>query len=42
MNKEYAPIGGEADFGKLSANLAFGEGNSIVSDLFSYFRARKH
>ena len=32
MNKEYAPIGGEADFGKLSANLAFGEGNSIVSD----------
>jgi len=32
MNKEYAPIGGEADFGKLSANLAFGEGNSIVSE----------
>ena len=32
MNKEYAPITGESDFGKLSANLAFGEGNSIVSE----------
>ena len=32
MNKEYAPIGGEAEYGKLSANLAFGEGNSIVSE----------
>lgn len=27
MNHEYAPIGGEAQYGKLSANLAFGEGN---------------
>ena len=27
LNKEYAPIGGEADYGKLTANLAFGEGN---------------
>ena len=26
LNKEYAAIGGEAEFGKLSANLAFGEG----------------
>lgn len=26
LNKEYAPIGGEPEFGKLSANLAFGEG----------------
>jgi aspartate aminotransferase len=31
MNHEYAPIGGEAEFGRLSANLAFGEGNSVVS-----------
>lgn len=31
MNHEYAPIIGEAQFSKLSANLAFGEGNSIVS-----------
>ncbi len=30
LNKEYAPIGGEAEFGKLTANLAFGEGNDIV------------
>lgn len=26
LNKEYAAIGGEAEFGKLSANLAFGDG----------------
>merc|ERR1719429_787183 len=32
MNKEYAAIGGEPDYGKLSANLAFGEGNSIVAE----------
>ncbi len=32
MNKEYAAIGGEAEYGKLSANLAFGEGNSVVKD----------
>jgi len=32
MNKEYAPIGGEASYGELSATLAFGEGNSIVSE----------
>ena len=30
MNKEYAAIGGEAEFGKLSANLAFGEGNKRI------------
>lgn len=30
MNHEYAPIGGEAPFSKLSANLALGEGNDIV------------
>jgi hypothetical protein len=28
MNHEYAPIGGEAAFSKLSANLALGEGNN--------------
>jgi len=32
LNHEYAPIVGEAEFGKLSANLAFGEGNSVVTD----------
>lgn len=32
LNKEYAPITGEAEFGKLSANLAFGENNAIVSE----------
>lgn len=32
MNHEYAPIVGEAPFSKLSANLAFGEGNSIVAN----------
>lgn len=26
MNKEYAPIGGDAEFAKLSANLALGDG----------------
>ncbi|XP_059089086.1 aspartate aminotransferase, mitochondrial-like [Tigriopus californicus] len=31
LNKEYAPIGGEPEFGRLSANLAFGQGNEIVS-----------
>ena len=31
MNKEYAPIGGEAGFGKLSAELAFGETGDVVS-----------
>ena len=25
LNKEYAPIGGDAEYCKLSANLAFGE-----------------
>ena len=29
MNQEYAPIIGEAPFGKLSANLALGEGKFI-------------
>jgi len=31
LNKEYAPIGGESSFGKLSADLAFGDGNEITS-----------
>ena len=30
MNHEYAPIGGEAPFSKLSANLALGEGEQPV------------
>ena len=32
MNKEYAAIGGEPAYGTLSADLAFGEGNSITSE----------
>lgn len=32
MNHEYAPIVGEAAFSKLSANLAFGEGNAVVAN----------
>ena len=32
MNKEYAAIGGEASFGKLSAQLAFGDAAGIVAD----------
>jgi len=32
LNHEYAPIGGEAIFSKLSANLAFGEGNDVVAN----------
>merc|ERR1712012_673262 len=32
LNKEYAPIGGGADFGKMSADLAFGEGNNVTSE----------
>ena len=32
MNKEYAAIGGEPEYGRLSANLAFGDGNAIVSE----------
>merc|ERR1712018_702409 len=32
MNKEYAAIGGEPEYGRLSANLAFGDGNSIVAE----------
>ncbi len=41
MNHEYAPIIGEAQFSKLSANLAFGEGilykfriSKIICDCF--------
>ena len=37
MNHEYAPIGGEAPFSKLSANLALGEGKLsciFLSDAF--------
>ena len=33
MNHEYAPIIGEAQFSKLSANLAFGEGIPHKSNL---------
>jgi len=32
MNKEYAPIGGEAGFGKLAALLALGQDSEVVSD----------
>merc|ERR1712018_734131 len=32
MNKEYAAIGGEPEYGRLSANLAFGDGNAIVRE----------
>jgi len=32
MNKEYAPIGGEAAFGKLAALLALGSDSEVVSD----------
>lgn len=32
MNKEYAAIGGDASFGKLSAQLAFGDAAGIVAD----------
>jgi len=32
MNKEYTQIGGEPAYGTLSANLAFGEGNSVVAE----------
>lgn len=31
MNKEYAPIGGEAEFGKLSATLAFADAGDVIS-----------
>jgi aspartate/tyrosine/aromatic aminotransferase len=34
MNHEYAPIVGEAQFSKLSANLAFGEGTFLGSSFF--------
>ena len=29
MDHEYSPIGGAPDFGKLAAELAFGEGNEV-------------
>ena len=32
MNHEYTTIGGEADYCKMSADLAFGEGNSVVAE----------
>jgi len=32
LNKEYAPIGGEGDFCKESAKLAFGEDSQVVKD----------
>ena len=31
LNKEYAPIGGESEYGRLTANLALGENNEVVS-----------
>ena len=31
MNKEYTTIDGDAAFTKLTADLAFGEGNSVTS-----------
>ena len=42
LNKEYAPIGGEAEYGKLTANLAFGEGEYYsdilyIIHVFAYF-----
>ena len=32
LNKEYAPIGGEPSYGNLSADLAFGDGNSVTGE----------
>ena len=32
LNKEYAPIGGEADFCTASAKLALGEDSTVVRD----------
>ena len=32
MNKEYTTIDGDAAFTKLTADLAFGEGNSITAE----------
>ena len=32
LNKEYAPIGGEADFCRESAKLAFGDDSAVVRD----------
>ena len=32
LNKEYAPIGGEGDFCKESAKLAFGADSAVVKD----------
>ncbi len=31
QDKEYSPIGGPADFGKLSAQLALGDNNEYIS-----------
>ena len=40
MNKEYAPIGGEAEFGKLSATLAFADaGGVIASERYATFQS---
>ena len=32
LNKEYAPIGGEAAFGKLSAELAFADAGNVIQE----------
>jgi len=40
MNKEYAPIGGEAEFGKLSATLAFADAGGVIeSERYSTFQS---
>lgn len=40
LNKEYAPIGGEAEFGKLSATLAFGDAAGVIeSGRYSTFQS---
>merc|ERR1712018_793803 len=40
LNKEYAPIGGEAEFGKLSATLAFADAAGVIaSERYATFQA---
>ena len=40
LNKEYAPIGGEAEFGKLSATLAFADAAGVIeSGRYSTFQS---
>ena len=35
LNKEYSPITGDPEFGKLSATLAFGDGNIKFQPFFT-------